>query len=181
MNKKPTKSVKAPQSKEKGFVYFQQADGTSKYLPFDDARVEVVLKCTQADIKEAVCGDPMNCVMARMFRRAFGKTCTEVRVGKRYMHVVFGEGAIAHSKRYGLKGKVMKAIHQFDISKGGSGFVSGETYILTPPSPTSVRGGRVKGAFGAHNGKGARNRLIENRAPIRPTRNIMCFTAPNAD
>lgn len=161
-----------------GYVFFQQADGSTKRIPFRDAHEDVRIKCTHLDIKLAVCGDHFNCVMARMFRREFGKSCTEVRVGKKYMHVVFGKGGIAHSVRYELKGKLKKAIHQFDISKGQSGFVAGESYILCVPSLTNRRNGRVKGVYGPHNGKGARNRLIENRQPVRPTRNIMCFLPP---
>lgn len=176
-SKAPVK--KATRGREVGMTYLQQEDGSTKRIPFTDATGDMTLQCKPIDIKEAKCGDPMNCVMARMFRRSFGPMCVEVRVGKTAMHVVSktpsGE---LYAVRFAVKGKLKKAIHQFDISKGGSGFVSGEEYTIHPPAPTDRRNGREKREYGAHNGKGAKNRILETRAPIRPTRSIMCFVQP---
>jgi hypothetical protein len=176
--KNATKTVNTPGAKEKGYTYFQQADGSTKRVRFTDATGEVSLECKKADIDKAVCGDPMNCVMARMFIRTFGPLCTEVRVGKKYMHVVQGTGDMQHAIRFAVKGKLKKAIHEFDVSKGARGFTAVDIYVICPPAPTDKRNGREKGVYGAHNGRGAKNRLVENRQPIRPTRNIFCFTTP---
>lgn len=159
----------------RGFVSFQQKDGSRLRIPFEDATQEVTLVCTKADIDDAVCGDPFNCVMARMYRRAFGPTCTEVRVGKTCMHVVLGTGARQFSMRFDVKGKLAKAIHQFDISKGASGFTVGEKFTLFPPTPSDRRNARPDRPWNREGGKGKQKQLTERRAPIHPTRDIFCF------
>jgi hypothetical protein len=163
--------------KDVGYVRFRQHDGTRMRIPFQDANREVTLVCTQEDIDLAVCGDPFNCVMARMYQRAFGPTCTEVRVGKTAMHVVMGMGDFIHSMRFNVKGRLKRAIDQFDRSRGASGFRAGEAYTLYPPTPSDRRNARPGRPWNRQGGKGTQKQLIERRAPCRPTRNIFCFIA----
>jgi hypothetical protein len=166
--------------REVGYVYFQQKDGTTKKIPFTDATGEIPLMCTQEDIDGATCGDPFNCVMARMFRRAFGPLCTEVRVGKKYIHVVQGKGSYANSIRFACKGKLKKAIHTFDISKGHHGFTPGETYVLSKPAPQDERNARPNRRDLYQNGTSGKGmQRLMNKRPIAPTRNIMCFLPPS--
>lgn len=177
--KNATKTVNTPGSKETGHVYFQQADGTTKRIPFTDSSGAITLKCAKEDIEGAVCGNPFNCVMARMFQQAFGPLTSEVRVGKKYMHVLQGFGDHVTSIRFAVKGKLKRAIHQFDVSNGASGFKAGDTYTIFPPAPTDKRNGREKGVYGAHNGRGAKNRLnVVAKARMSPTRSIFCFVGP---
>ena len=168
-------TVSNPKSKDRGYIHLKQADGSSWKIPFVDAKKALVLQCKEGDIEGAVCGDPTNCVMARIFKDNLGALCTEVRVGKRYVHVISGEGDRAFSTRFECHGTLVKAIHAFDTSKGLRGFKAGESYTLLPPSPKNKRNGRTdKGPWGKENGKGARNRLTA-RAPIPLTRSMFCF------
>ena len=168
-----TKSANSPKGKESGTTWFQQKDGRRIRVTFTDAVKPLVLQCLPEDIEGAVCGNPFNCVMARMFLRTLGALCTEVRVGKKYMHVVKGNT----STRFAVKGKLKKAIHLFDISKGREGFKVGEKYTILPPAPTDKRNGRVKAPFGPKNGKGEVRMMKERVAPVRtaPTRDLTCY------
>ena len=166
--------------REVGYVYFQQKDGTTKKIAFTDAIGEVTLLCTQADIDGATCGDHFNCVMARMFRRVFGPLCTEVRMGKKYCHVVQGKGNMAHSIRFAVKGKLRKAVHTFDTTNGHHGFVAGQTYVLCVPAEQDLRNARPnRRDKHTANTKGTGMQRLMNKRPIAPTRNIMCFLPPS--
>jgi hypothetical protein len=165
-------------SAEKGKIYLPQRVGKRLRIPFEDATESVTLKCTEKDIQNAVCGDPFNCVMARMFRRQFGPMCTEVRTGKTCMHVIMGKGDRMHSMRFDVKGKLRKAIDQFDRSRGGSGFTAGQEYTVHPPTPSDRRNARPGRPWNRKGGKGTQKQLKERIAPIRPTRNVFSFIVP---
>lgn len=164
-------------NKSEGFVYWPQSDGKSLKLPYRDADLPQHLVCTERDIAEAVCNDPTNCVMARMCRREFGPSLVEVRVLRTAIHVVVKKYGKLSVIRFDVKGKLMKAILQFDRSSGASGFQAGQTYTLYPPVASDVRGARTK-SRGKSNGNGQRKSGIDRVAPIRPTRARFCMSNP---
>lgn len=161
-------------STEQGFIWITRTGGVRQRIPFKDAEQEVTLTCLQEDIDNAVCGDPLNCVFARMFKRAF-PWLKEVRVGKTCIHIVMGIGDTLYSMRYDIKGKLAQAIDKFDRSKGLRGFKAGDTFTLHPPTPSDRRNARPGRTWNRQGGRGTQKQFTERRAAIRPrSRNIFC-------
>jgi hypothetical protein len=155
-----------------GFVNWPQKDGKSLRVPYKDADLPQHLVCMPKDIAKAVCNDPTNCVMALMLRREFGASLVEARVLRTTAHVLIKKYGKLQSIRFDVKGRLLKAIQQFDRSEGGSGFLPGETYTLYPPVPSDVRGARAK-SKGKGNGKQTIG--INRIAPVHPSRATFCM------
>jgi hypothetical protein len=114
------------------FTRIKNGKGEWVKLPFKDATSELTLVCTKEDIRGARCGNPKECVLARMLRRVYGPLFYDVCVIATRTHVItkdpFGN---LSSTRFGLSTEAEGARTQFD--KGDAcnvGFVVGQTYTL---------------------------------------------------
>jgi hypothetical protein len=143
-----------------GFVVFASLPHLGE-VPFRDAEDDLTIEIRQSDVDNAKCGDPNNCVLAQAFRRVLGGLLQAVIVGKSVVHVLINGQSI----RYGLSGKLMKAVHAFDLSKDANGkgqwsIPLGE-YVIGPLPKSGLRGGREcrKGRYG---GKGGRAQGLSN-------------------
>jgi len=132
-------------------------DGHDKWqrIPFKDALQAITLVCLKQDIRGAVCGNPQECVLARMLRRLYGAFFYHVCVIGTRTHVIMKD---PHGKlfsiRFGLSPEAERAREQFD--KGDAcnvGFVVGESYTLPVLVDRGVNGRPQRDA----NSPGGRN------------------------
>lgn len=131
-------------------------------FPFDDAKKSLVIEVTQEDISKGKCSSPGACVMARAINRNLGSLFQHVVVGKTVIHIVMN----GRSVRFGVKGKMGRAIHHFD--KFGVWLLEPGKLTLFPPSKSQKRGGRPNrhGLYGGKGGK-AQGRSTILAAPTR--------------
>lgn len=152
-----------------GFVKFLSLPHLGE-IPFKDAEGELTLTVTEDDMKKAKCSDPNNCVLAVSGKRSFGALFHAIVVGKTVLHIILKVGDVFQSIRFGLTGKLKKAVHAFDKSKDAEGrgkwILGVGDHTIGPLSQGTINRTNRRNKYG---GKGGKSQGLSNimSAPTR--------------